>query len=103
MDSKTFADIVTTLLLGATEAGYWDPAGVADEHLRNMAYHARRANVSAVEGRLTERIDALEAKLTTGGVDVGELAARLAPAVADVLAQRVADAVADRLAERLAE
>lgn len=95
MDSRTFADIVTTLLLGATEAGYWDPAKTVEPHLRNMAHHVQRLNVAAVERRLTDRIAALEAKLATGGVDVDAIAA--------AVTERIADAVADKLAQRLAE
>jgi len=63
MDSKQFADLVTTILMGATGAGYWNPATQTDPHLRNMAAHVGTQNLASVEQRLAAKIAALEAKV----------------------------------------
>jgi len=95
---QEFADIVTTILTGATAAGYWDASKVSDPHLKNMAFHAVTKNVYTVEQRLNERIDKIAEKLdrlSTGGVDAG--------AVADAIKAQVIAAVKAEISDMLAD
>lgn len=75
MDTKQFADLVTTLLIGATESGVWDPAAQTDPHLKNMAYHAAYQNVAQTEARLNAKLAELEAKVEAleGGTGGGSV------------------------------
>ena len=100
MDSKQFADLVTTITMGAGYDGYWSTQN-PDPYLANMAAHIGTRNVASVEARLTAKIAALEAKIDaiegggTGGpsgpvtvtaASVAEIAAASGKAAADEIA-----------------